>query len=128
MSFFPEPIPIESLKKQRIWGLDWIDQNQVEGPFEYHILLKQEDGTYLDYGAFRSSGEAFTARRELVEEVGTRSFFLRAARIKQLEHDSEGENNYQLFKDCLRDGNEPPEHLTHEFNAFLSRRRKPLRY
>lgn len=128
MTFFPEPLLVTSLKDQRLWGLDWIEQNQVEGPFEYHILLKQADGTYLDYGAFGTTGDAFKARRELVEEIGTRSFFLRAARIQRIHEDSEGENNYQMFKDFVRDGNEPPAHLTQEFNAYLARRRNPNRY
>ena len=73
-----------SLKEARYWSLDWITENGIEGPFNYVVLLKSDSG-YKVMGQYATASEAFDDRRRLVEETGTRSYFLRAVRVHPIE-------------------------------------------
>lgn len=75
---------VASLKQARYWSLDWISENGIDGPFEYVVLLKA-DGGYRVFGQYATASEAFEDRRRLVEETGTRSYFLRAVRVHPIE-------------------------------------------
>lgn len=84
MPRYVNPGFVPSLKEARYWSLDWISENGVAGPFSYVVLLKA-DGGYKVYGEYATATEAFEDRRRLVEETGTRSFFLRALRVQPVE-------------------------------------------
>ena len=73
-----------SLKEARYWSLDWVTENGIEGPFNYVVLLKSDSG-YKVMGQYATASEAFDDRRHLVEETGTRSYFLRADRVHPIE-------------------------------------------
>jgi len=84
MPRFEEPDFVPSLKDARYWSLDWIAENAIDGPFAYVVLLK--DGTgYKTFGQYATATEAFEDRRRLCDEHGTRSFFLRAVRVRPVE-------------------------------------------
>jgi hypothetical protein len=80
MPRFKDPGFVSSLKEAKYWSLDWIAENAIEGPFDYVILLKDDNG-YKTFGKYATVSEAFEDRRRLCEEHGTRSFFLRALRL-----------------------------------------------
>lgn len=84
MPRFTEPDFVPSLKDARYWSLDWIAENGIEGPFAYVVLLKDGAG-YKTFGQYATATEAFEDRRRLCEEHGTRSFFLRAVRVRPVE-------------------------------------------
>jgi hypothetical protein len=84
MPRFTAPGYVASLKQARYWSLDWISENGIDGPFEYVVLLKA-DGGYRVFGQYATASEAFEDRRRLVEETGTRSYFLRAVRVYPIE-------------------------------------------
>lgn len=44
MPRFFSPRTCPSLKEARYWSLDWISENGIQGPFEYVVLLKSEEG------------------------------------------------------------------------------------
>ena len=84
MPRFTTPAFVSSLKDAKYWNLDWIAENAIDGPFAYVILLK--DGTgYQSFGQYATATEAFEDRRHLCEEHGTRSFFLRAVRVRPVQ-------------------------------------------
>ena len=104
MSRFNAPGFVTSLKDARYWSLDWIAENGIEGPFAYVILLK--DGTgYKIFGQYATATEAFEDRRLLCEEHGTRSFFLRAVRLRPVvivgPDDSDSCEDLDRWRDAL---------------------------
>ena len=84
MPRYTEPGFCSSLKEARYWSMDWIAENGIQGPFEYVVLLKSDNG-YKVMGQYATASEAFNDRRHLVEETGTRSYFLRAVRVYPVE-------------------------------------------
>jgi len=103
---------VPSLKEARYWSLDWISENGVAGPFSYVVLLKAGGG-YKVFGQYVTATEAFEDRRRLVEETGTRSYFLRALRVTSVEDtvvvtaDSpEAREDLDRFRDALSTGDE----------------------
>jgi hypothetical protein len=84
MPRFASPSFVSSLKEARYWSLDWISENNIQGPFNYVVLLKKNGG-YSVIGQFATASEAFDDRRLLVSETGNRSYFLRAVRVVPLE-------------------------------------------
>jgi hypothetical protein len=107
MPLFTTPGFVSSLKQARYWSLDWISENSIEGPFHYVILLKA-DGGYQVHGEFATATEAFDARRELVAETGTRSYFLRAVRVGVVVRPGDPETREDLdrYRDALASGDE----------------------
>ena len=85
MPRFNSPGYVSSLKDARFWSLEWVKENDVQGPFHYVVLHKVEDGGYTVHGEYASATDAFNDRRLLVEELGTRSLFLRAVRVQPVE-------------------------------------------
>lgn len=81
MPRYEDPGFVSSLKEAKFWNLDWIAENGIEGPFTYVILLKDGSG-YKTFGQYATATEAFEDRRLLCEQHGTRSFFLRAIRVR----------------------------------------------
>lgn len=102
MPFFETPGFVPSLREARYWGMDWIAENNIAGPFAYVVLLKA-DGGYRVYGQFASATEAFSARRDLVAETGKRSYFLRAVRIRPVEVVGPGHPDSREDLDRYRD-------------------------
>lgn len=84
MPLFQSPSFVASLRDARFWSLDWIQENAISGPFAYVVLLKHGTG-YRWFGQFGAASDAFAARRQLVAEHGTPSFFVRAVRIVPVE-------------------------------------------
>lgn len=84
MPRFASPSFVSSLKEARYWSLDWISENNIQGPFNYVVLLKKNGG-YSVIGQFATASEAFDDRRLLVSETGNRSYFLRAVRVVPIE-------------------------------------------
>jgi len=84
MPRFASPSFVSSLKEARYWSLDWISENNIQGPFNYVVLLKKNGG-YSVIGQFATASEAFDDRRLLVSETGNRSYFLRAVRVVPVE-------------------------------------------
>lgn len=84
MPRFNHPSFVASLKDARYWSLDWIEEQNIAGPFAFVVLLKHGTG-YKVFGQYATATEAFADRRLLVDEHGTRSFFLRAVRITPVE-------------------------------------------
>jgi len=84
MPRFASPSFVSSLKDARYWSLDWIAENNIQGPFNYVVLLKKNGG-YSVIGQFATASEAFNDRRLLVSETGNRSYFLRAVRVVPVE-------------------------------------------
>jgi hypothetical protein len=109
MPRFTAPGFVTSLKQARYWSLDWISENGVEGPFKYVVLLKA-DGGYKVCGEYATATEAFDDRRRLVEETGTRSYFLRAVRVVPVEvvgpGHPESREDLDRFRDALNTGDE----------------------
>jgi len=112
MPRFITPSFVASLKDARYWSLDWCVENNIEGPFNYVILRKQEGG-YKVYAQWSTATEAFEDRRRLVAETGERSYFLRAVRVVPVEEtivigpDSpESREDLDRFRDALATGDE----------------------
>jgi hypothetical protein len=112
MTRFTTPSFVASLKDARYWSLDWCVENNIEGPFNYVILRKQEGG-YKVYAQWSTATEAFEDRRRLVAETGERSYFLRAVRVVPVEEtiiigpDSpESREDLDRFRDALATGDE----------------------
>jgi hypothetical protein len=110
-----------SLKEARYWSMDWIAENGIQGPFEYVVLLKGDNG-YKVMGQYATASEAFDDRRRLVEETGTRSYFLRAVRVYPVEEQvvigpghPESREDLDRWRDALSTGDEsliPQEELS----------------
>ena len=100
MPRFHSPSFVPSLKDAKYWSLEWIKENEVQGPFHYVILQKAIDGGYTVHGEYATATDAFNDRRLLVEELGTRSLFLRAVRVEVVaaKHPDSRED-----VDCWRD-------------------------
>ena len=101
-----------SLKEARYWSMDWIAENGIQGPFEYVVLLKDDDG-YKVMGQYATASEAFDDRRRLVEETGTRSYFLRAVRVNPVQEQvvvgpghPESREDLDRWRDALSTGDE----------------------
>ena len=101
-----------SLKEARYWSMDWIAENGIQGPFEYVVLLKSDNG-YKVMGQYATASEAFDDRRRLVEETGTRSYFLRAVRVYPVEQTvvvgpghPESREDLERWRDALNSGDE----------------------
>ena len=109
MPRFTNPNFVPSLKDARYWSLDWISENGIEGPFHYVVLLKSDTG-YNVLGEYATATEAFEDRRRLVEETGTRSYFLRAVRVRPVEvvgpNHPESREDVDRWRDALRTGDE----------------------
>jgi hypothetical protein len=111
MALFDPPSFVSSLRDAKAWSLDWISQNQVEGPFKYLILLKAGDG-YTCHGEFATATEAFAARRDLVGSTGVTKYFLRAVRVRPVEDvtggsfDAETREDLDRWRDALATGDE----------------------
>ena len=119
MTLYSSPRFTASLKDSRLWSLDWIQQNDVTGPFHFIVCLKVEGG-YSLIGEYATATEAFAARRELVASTGTTSYFLRAVRVRPVVADT-GED-LDCFRDALRTGNESlvPAHKQSEYKAWAA--------
>jgi hypothetical protein len=104
MPRYEDPGFVASLKEAKFWNLDWITENGIEGPFAYVILLKDGNG-YKTFGQYATATEAFEDRRLLCEEHGTRSFFLRAVRVRTVEvvdpHHPESREDLDRWRDAL---------------------------
>jgi hypothetical protein len=112
MTRFTTPSFVASLKDARYWSLDWCVENNIEGPFNYVILRKQEGG-YKVFGQYATATEAFDDRRLLVAETGDRAFFLRAVRVVPVEEcvvvgpgHPESREDLDLYRDALATGDE----------------------
>ena len=120
MPRYTSPGYCSSLKEARYWSLDWIAENGIQGPFEYVVLLKSDAG-YKVMGQYATASEAFEDRRRLVEETGTRSYFLRAVRVHPIEdcevigpEHAESREDLDRWRDALSTGDEsliPPAEL-----------------
>jgi len=109
MPRFEEPDFVHNLKDARYWSLDWVKENAIDGPFAYVVLLK--DGTgYKTFGQYATATEAFEDRRRLCDEHGTRSFFLRAVRVRPVEvvgpNHPESREDLDRWRDALVTGDE----------------------
>lgn len=112
MPLFTSPGYVASLKQARYWSLDWCQEQQIEGPFNYVVLLK-DDGGYRVFGQFATATEAFDARRQLVADTGIRGYFLRAVRVTPLEEQvvigpdhPDSKEDVDRWHDALRSGDE----------------------
>jgi len=112
MPRFQSPGFVSSLKDARYWSLDWVKEENIAGPFQYVVLLK-EDGGYRVFGQYATATEAFDDRRLLCEQFGTRSFFLRAVRVVPAEETvvigpghPESREDLDRYRDALASGNE----------------------
>jgi hypothetical protein len=104
MPRYEDPGFVSSLKEAKFWNLDWIAENDIEGPFTYVILLKDGSG-YKTFGQYATATEAFEDRRLLCEQHGTRSFFLRAIRVRPGEvvdpHHPDSREDLDRWRDAL---------------------------
>lgn len=109
MPRFTSPGFIPSLKDAKYWNLDWIAENGIEGPFAYVVLLKDGNG-YKTFGQYATATEAFADRRLLCDEYGTRSFFLRAVRVRPVEvigpDHPESREDLDRWRDALATGDD----------------------
>jgi hypothetical protein len=112
MPRYTSPGLCASLKEARYWSMDWIAENGIQGPFEYVVLLKGDNG-YKVIGQYATASEAFDDRRRLVEETGTRSHFLRAVRVHPTEEcevvgpdHPESREDLDRWRDALNTGDE----------------------
>jgi len=111
VALFEQAQFIRDLKEHRLWSLEWVTSNGIEGPFEYVILQKRPGGGYDHHGTFETATLAFTARRELVATTGETNYFLRCRRIPQFvevigpEHPDSRED-LDRFRDAYRTGDE----------------------
>jgi hypothetical protein len=102
---------VRDLKEHRLWSLEWVSDNGVEGPFTYAVLRKREGGGYDQYGEFETATQAFEARRQLVAERGDPKFFLRCKRVPQNvevvgpDH-PESREDLDRWRDALSTGDE----------------------
>lgn len=126
MPRFSSPSFVTSLKDARYWSLDWIAENGIQGPFEYVVLLKTDNG-YQVFGRWATATEAFDDRRQLVAETGNRSYFLRAVRLVPVEvvgpNHPDSREDLDRFRDALNTGDETliaPEELN-SFRNWASR-------
>jgi len=119
LTLYSSPRFTASLKDSRLWSLDWIQQNDVAGPFHFILCLKVEGG-YTLLGEYATATEAFSARRDLVASTGTTSYFLRAVRVRPAVADT-GED-LDCFRDALRTGNDSlvPAHKQSEYKAWAA--------
>jgi hypothetical protein len=108
--------------------MDWIAENGIQGPFEYVVLLKGDNG-YKVMGQYATASEAFDDRRRLVEETGTRSYFLRAVRVHPIEEcevvgpgHPESKEDLDRWRDALNTGDESlvPEAELPSFRAWAA--------
>lgn len=112
MPRYDDPGFCHSLKEARYWSMDWIAENGIQGPFEYVVLLKGDNG-YKVMGQYATASEAFDDRRRLVEETGTRSYFLRAVRVYPIDTcevigpgHPESKEDLDRWRDALSTGDE----------------------
>jgi hypothetical protein len=112
MPRYNDPGFCHSLKEARYWSMDWIAENGTQGPFEYVVLLKGDNG-YKVMGQYATASEAFDDRRRLVEETGTRSYFLRAVRVYPIDTcevigpgHPESKEDLDRWRDALSTGDE----------------------
>jgi hypothetical protein len=112
MTLFRSPSYVASLRDARFWSLDWIKEKGISGPFAYVVLLKAGAG-YRWFGQFAASSDAFAARRQLVAEHGTPSFFVRAVRVVPVEEcivvgpgHPESREDLDRFRDALATGDD----------------------
>ena len=112
MPRYDDPGFCHSLKEARYWSMDWIAENGIQGPFEYVVLLKSDNG-YKVMGQYATASEAFDDRRRLVEETGTRSYFLRAVRVYPIDTcevigpgHPESKEDLDRWRDALSTGDE----------------------
>jgi hypothetical protein len=128
MPRYIDPGFCHSLKEARYWSMDWIAENGIQGPFEYVVLLKSDNG-YKVMGQYATASEAFDDRRRLVEETGTRSYFLRAVRVQPIEEcqvvgpgHPESREDLDRWRDALNNGDESliPEAELASFRAWAA--------
>ncbi len=106
---FEQAAFVRDLKEYRLWSLEWVSENGVEGPFTYAVLRKREGGGYDQLGEFETATQAFEARRQLVAERGDPKFFLRCKRVPQFvevvgpDH-PESREDLDRWRDALRSG------------------------
>lgn len=112
MPLFTSPGFVSSLKEARYWSLDWCQEQQIQGQFNYVVLLKA-DGGYRVFGQFSTATEAFDARRQLVADTGVRGYFLRAVRVTPVEETivigpgyPESREDLDRWRDALSTGDE----------------------
>ena len=111
MALFKQAAYVRDLKEHRLWSLEWVTDNGIEGPFTYVILRKREGGGYDQLGEFETASQAFDARRQLVAESGDPKFFLRCRRVpKEVEiigpEHPESREDLDRFRDVYRTGDE----------------------
>lgn len=110
MPRFTAPGSISSLKDARYWSLEWIKENDIQGPFNYVVLQKTSDGGYTAHGEYATATEAFDDRRRLVDELGTRSLFLRAVRVKPVDvvgpDHPDSREDLDAWRDALSSGDD----------------------
>lgn len=109
MPRFISPGFVASLREARYWSLDWISENDIQGSFQYVILLKAGAG-YQVLGKYATATEAFEDRRRLVADTGNRSYFLRAVRVVPVEVVGPGHpeslEDLDRWRDALSNGDE----------------------
>jgi hypothetical protein len=110
MPRFTPPNYISSLKDARYWSLEWVKENDIQGPFHYIVLQKTADGGYQVHGEYATATEAFDDRRRLVDDLGTRSLFLRAVRVQPDEtvgpSHPDSREDLDRYRDALATGDE----------------------
>ncbi len=99
------PQRFKDLKTQRMWSLDFAEQNYPTETFTYHVLLKVGEGSYEHHGFADTASAAFRLRRELVGETGLTKFFIRAKRQLIADFDRRGTTE-DSWRDALRTGDD----------------------
>lgn len=125
---FDQSVFIRDLKAHRLWSLEWVSENDVEGPFTYVVLRKREGGGYDQHGEFPTATQAFEARRQLVAERGDTKFFLRCRRVPQFietvgPNHPDSREDLDRWRDAARTGD--PSLITDDerpaFTSWVSR-------
>lgn len=99
------PTRFSNLKAERMWSLEFSEQNFPQDPFVFHVLLKTGENIYEDHGYATTATDAFKLRRELVAETGITRFFIRAKRL-QNQPQVEEEGCCDLWRDAFQSGDE----------------------
>jgi hypothetical protein len=127
MPRFTPPSYVLSLKDAKYWSIEWVKENDIPGPFNYVVLQKAADGGYTVHGEYATATDAFDDRRRLVDELGTRSLFLRAVRVQLVEvvgpEHPDSKEDLDRFRDALATGDETliPEAELPEFRQWAAR-------
>lgn len=130
---FEQEAFVRDLKEHRLWSLEWVSENGVEGPFTYAVLRKREGGGYEQLGEFKTATQAFEARRQLVAERGDPKFFLRCRRVPQFvekvgPNHPDSREDLDRWRDAARTGD--PSLITDDerpaFTSWVSRQDIPF--